>query len=169
MIEKIQELVAGLNYTIPEKRNKPFTEENEAEIEAANEEAKLYYCSTKPKKINLGLKLSEYHVKWRESIEIEKRSSLLEELDRMFSEFYNDLNQTDESIMEMLERLQNLLSNFNIGLCMRNLKASRNYFMKTIELDTCPAVTHIGMGRSEELASRQAILQMIDSIKLLLS
>ncbi|EZA60759.1 hypothetical protein DMN91_001820 [Ooceraea biroi] len=167
MIDKIQELVDGLNDTSANENELLSVETDHTE---ANENAKRYYQSIKPKKINLGIKLSEYHVKWKDSLEIDKRNEILKELDCIIENSNkSERHVTNELITEILFMLETLLTDLNITINMRNLNANNHYFMKAIQLDTCPVITHIGAGATEQLASWQAILLMINSIKLLLS
>jgi len=165
MIDKIQELVNGLN---PIKQEKFVDTETEASIKKTNDDVeKLCF---KRKKINLGIKISEYHVKWKNSITNDKREKILKDLNCIFSEdSQSNENVTNESITDMLTKLQNLLSDINVTIKMKNVFLNKNHFIKTVELDTCPVITHIGKGETELYASWRALSQMINSIKLLLS
>jgi uncharacterized FlaG/YvyC family protein len=164
MIDKIQELVNGLN---PVKQEKCVGTET-ANTENADDELEKLYL--KRRKINLGIKISDYHVKWKNSMTNDKREKILKDLNSIFPEdSQSGENITNELITDMFSKLQNLLSDINITIKMKNSSLNKSRFIKIVELDTCPVITHIGVGETEVYASWQALSQMISSIKLLLS
>ncbi|CAL1684123.1 unnamed protein product [Lasius platythorax] len=142
------------------------------QTEIMNKNAKeCYHSLTKSmKKINLGIRLADYHIKWRDSLESDKREKILEELHCIhFNESFDDTDQFNELIQEKSFRLETILSEINVAVNTKEIIADNNYFMKTIELNTCPLLTQIGMGKTEQEAYWNALSQMIESIKLLLS
>jgi len=171
MVERIQGLVNQMNSTEDkeESLNSPVVTD---ETEIMNRNAKEYYqaVTKSTRKINLGIRLAEYHTKWRDSLEEDKRNKILEELHCInFNETCDDTDELNKLIRETLSRLETILLEVNVTVNTKDILADNNYFMKTIELNTCPLLTQIGMGKTKQEAFWNALSQMIDSIKLLLS
>lgn len=169
MVERIKGLVNQMNSTEDkESLNSSVTDETEIMNRNAKEH---YHALTKTtRKINLGIRLAEYHIKWRDSLEVDKRNKILEELNYMnFKENCNDTDELNKLITETLSRLETILLEVNVTVNTRDILADNNYFMKTIELNTCPLFTQIGMGKTKQEASWNALSQIIDCLKLLLS
>lgn len=167
MVERIKGLIIqnGLNEDEDETCTVSSTE-----TDSVNNAKEYYRALTKTtRKINLGIRLSEYHVKWGDSLESAQRNKILEQLSNIIVEedFSDDI--TIEVIKETLSKLETILSEVNVIINMKDLAADNNYFMKTIELNTCPILTQIGIGKSSTEATWKALCLMINSVKLILS
>lgn len=170
MVERIKGLVNQMNSTDDKEESLNSSVTDETEI--MNRNAKEYYqaLNKSTRKINLGIKLAEYHIKWRDSLEEDKRNKMLEELDCInFNETCDDTDELNKLIRETLSRLETILLEVNVTVNTKDILADNNYFMKTIELNTCPLLTQIGMGKTKQEALWNALFQMINSLKLLLS
>lgn len=171
MVERIKGLVNEVN-NIEDKEECLNSSTATDQIEIMNRNAEeCYHTLTKStRKINLGIKLSEYHTKWRDSLEVDKRNKILEELHSIhFNKIYNDADQFNELITETLSRLETILSEINIIVKTTDIIADENNFIKTIELNTCPILSQIGMGETKLEAFWNALSQMIECLKLFLS
>ncbi|KAM0733400.1 Protein Loquacious [Formica fusca] len=142
------------------------------QTEIMNRKAEECYhaLSKSMRKINLGIKCSEYHTKWRDSLEMDKRNKILKELHYIhFNETYDDIDQFNKIIEEKLSRLEIILSEVNVTVNIKDIMAENNYFMKSIEITTCPILTQIGMGKTNLEAFKNALSQMVETLQLLLS
>ncbi|GAB1864789.1 Interferon-inducible double stranded RNA-dependent protein kinase activator A-like protein [Camponotus japonicus] len=172
MVERIQGLVNQMNSTEDKEESLSSSVVVTDETEIMNRNAKEYYqaVTKSTRKINLGIRLAEYHTKWRDSLEEDKRNKILEELHCInFNETCDDTDELNKLIRETLSRLETILLEVNVTVNTKDILADNNYFMKTIELNTCPLLTQIGMGKTKQEAFWNALSQMIDSLKLLLS
>lgn len=168
MVERIRGLVNQMNSSEDREESLNSSVTNETEI--MNRNAKEHYLALTKRKINLGIRLAEYHIKWRDSLEIDKRNKILEELSCMnFNENCDDTDELSKLIKETLSRLETILLEVNVTVDTKDILADNNCFMKIIELNTCPLLTQIGMGKTKQEAFWNALSQMTDSLKLLLS
>lgn len=169
MVKRIKGLVNQLNSIEDEEGSLNSSASN---TEIMNKNAKeCYYSLTKSmKKINLGIRLAEYHIKWRDSLEIDKRNKVLEELEELHSMYLDEIFQDKfiEIIQEKLSRLETILSDINVTINTKEISADNNYYLKTIELNTCPNLTQIGVGKTEQEADWNALTKMIEFLMLLL-
>lgn len=176
MVDRIKGLVNNPNdsyteieRTIEEASN-PSVGSIDIELINKNAEERFRALTKMPRKINLGIKLADYHVKWKNSLETVKRDQILEQLECIFpNEFFNNNGISNEFIMEKISELKTVLSEFDVMINMMDINVDSSYFMKAIELNTCPILTQIGMGKDNVEASWVALCQMIKTLKLLLS
>jgi len=176
MVDRIKGLVNN-SYDFYKEKNEEDSSNlsvTTIDTEIMNKNAEERYRSLiKTRKINLGIKLADYHINWKDSLETDKRNKILEQLEYIFpNEFFDNEffdNITDEVITEKISELQTILLEIDITVNMKDIIADNHYVMKLIELNTCPILTQIGMGRNKFEASWKALTQMISSLKLLLS
>ncbi|XP_012229073.1 RISC-loading complex subunit TARBP2-like [Linepithema humile] len=169
MVERIKGLVDGLNdLQIDEDE-----EESSDSIETMNKNAReCYQTLIKSKMVNLGIKLDDYHIKLKDSLEAEKRSKILQELRCIFPDKLSDNSHeyvTNEFLMDKLSRVETLLSDANITLNMKEIETNGKCFVTAIVLNTCPSITQMGKGNNKTIASWEALLQIINSLTILLS
>jgi len=166
MVDKIKSLM-----------NKPKNKEDSSnssittiDIDTMNKNAEeRYHTLTKSRKINLGLKLADYHTYWRDSLETDKRDKILEQLECVFPNEMIDIDYIiEDDIMEKISQLETILSEIDITINMNDVSSDK-YCIKSIQLNTCPLLTQFGMGRNNLEASWEALSRIIQSIKLLLS
>ncbi|XP_012535170.1 RISC-loading complex subunit TARBP2 [Monomorium pharaonis] len=144
------------------------------DIELMNKNAEeRYHALTKTRKVNLGLKLAEYHNNFKNSLEIDKRNNIVERLQHIFSNnfFGGELfqsNITIESLTEKTSELETILSEIDVTMNIKDMVGENQCFMTAIELNTSPLITQIGMGKNKLEASWKALAQVITSLKVLL-
>ncbi|XP_032690211.1 interferon-inducible double-stranded RNA-dependent protein kinase activator A homolog B-like isoform X2 [Odontomachus brunneus] len=169
MVDKINNLIMDKlkNFSIDNFQGS----ESDEDIKLSNEIVKSKYCKlrkfTAPRKINLGVKLAEYHTIMRDNIDTDLRCKILEELRNLIP---NNLKLTDEVIIEKFSKLEDLLSEVNIAIIMQDVQFSESdSCSKVLQLDTCPPITQIGIGKTELEAAFKALSYMISTLKVLLS
>lgn len=174
MVKRIKGLVNQLN-SIEDEEGSLNSSLTSNKTEIMNRNAKEYYYSfhKSMKKMNLGIRLAEYHTKWRDSLEIDKRMKVLEELKELdfiyLNKKYLDTDEFTELIQEILSKLEIILSDINVMINRKEIPADNQYHMKTLELNTCPNLTQIGIGKSEQEADWNALIKMVEFLILLLS
>lgn len=170
MVQRIRGLVGRLNELPIDSENK-----SSDSLEIMNEKAKEYYQTlVNSRRVNLGIKINDYHTKFGDSFEMEKRKATLNELYSIFphDEHLKDSNEhiTEELLMEKLSKLETLLSELNITINTKDINSvNSTCFMTAIALNTCPSLLQIGMGNSKLIASWEALLRMVRSLIMLFS
>ncbi|KAG5343505.1 PRKRA kinase, partial [Acromyrmex charruanus] len=173
MVDKIKGLMNNL-YDFCKPKNKEDSSNSSVttiDTDTMNKNAEERYRTLiKSRKINLGLKLADYHIYWRDSLETDKRDKILEQLECIFPNEMIDIDDyiTEDSIMEKISLLETILSEIDITINMNDITSDK-YCIKSIQLNTCPLLTQFGMGRNKLEASWEALSRIIKSIKLLLS
>ncbi|XP_035720461.1 RISC-loading complex subunit TARBP2-like [Vespa mandarinia] len=115
------------------------------------------------KKVNLGLKISDYHIKLKNSF-MTIRQELLTNLQsiRHDTSDYNMVNT-------ILYRLQEILTPLAIQVTITLLNSiNPDIFVVSIETDTSPSIVQCSSGTTKKEAEYKAVLNLIDSIILLL-
>lgn len=118
-------------------------------------------------KCNFGMRLKSYHNALKNSLTAEASLEICNKLDYIRSEIV-DQSPTTELVREILSKLENLLSEIDVSISMKDMD-SNNCFMKAIQLDCTPTLVQIGVGKTELDASFKAIDKIMSSLKLLLS
>ncbi|XP_014471218.1 PREDICTED: RISC-loading complex subunit TARBP2-like isoform X2 [Dinoponera quadriceps] len=147
------------------------SQNNDRPDKKLNEIAESKYCVVRKlissRKINLGVKLTEYHTIMRDNLDADLRCKILEELHNLIPDHLTLI--TDELITKKLSELQNLLSEANISFILQDLQLTdSNESSMMIQLDTCPPITQIGIGKTEAEAIFKALSHIISTLKLLL-
>lgn len=171
MVDKINNLIMDKLQNLNVEGNMQGGEADE-NIKLTNEIVKSKYCTLKKfsasRKVNLGVKLGDYHTIIRDNIDISLRCKMIEELCNLIPSNLKSI--TDEIIIDKFSKLENLLSEANIAIIMQDVQfTDSNNYSKVIQLDTCPPLTQIGIGRTEAEAAFKALSYMISTLKLLFS
>ncbi|XP_011868292.1 PREDICTED: probable RISC-loading complex subunit BRAFLDRAFT_242885 [Vollenhovia emeryi] len=175
MVDRIKGLVDNSEFYKQKSNEEEFSTLSIATLdtELLNRNAEERYCAlTKAaRKINLGIKLSEYHIKWKDSSEAERIDKILEHLEHMFPTEFFKLNEfvTEEFIQEKIDQLSYMMREIDVTIIVTDLPTHDDlYFMKSIQITTCPVLTQIGRGKSKVEAFWSALTQTIEALKLLL-
>ncbi|KAL6264507.1 hypothetical protein P5V15_004615 [Pogonomyrmex californicus] len=170
MVDKIKYLVNNDLYKEKDEEDSSNSVTTDS-IDMMTKCAEEYYrtSSKMTKKLNLGIRLADYHIKWRDSLETDKRNKILEELESIFpNEMYNNLDEyNNESIVEKIAKFEATLAEVDVTVNMKDI-VTDNHVMQLIELNTCPILTQIGIGHNELEASWKALSLIIQTLKLLL-
>lgn len=174
MIERISDLMIELD-TLHMGEKRPNVEESQM-VMLANEAAKAKYPTlTKTplvKKTNLGVKLAEYHIITKDSLDKNLCHKILEKLQNMIFDDSDKIIITNEFVIEKLSQFNDLLSEMEVTFNIKDIEvdtaATNIRFMKVMQLDLCPPLTQIGMGKTEAEATFNTLSQMIHSLILFL-
>ncbi|KAI4494379.1 hypothetical protein M0802_008871 [Mischocyttarus mexicanus] len=116
-----------------------------------------------PKKVNLGLKISEYHIALKQYV-ITMCIDILKDLKSIKLDVDNC-----KSSDNILSRLQKILTPLAINLNIRSFNSAEpDNFIVCMYLDTSPSIVQCGVGVSKEEATRKVIVNIIDTFILLL-
>ncbi|KYQ51235.1 hypothetical protein ALC60_09700 [Trachymyrmex zeteki] len=172
MVDRIKSLMNNLKDFFKEKNKEdsPNSSITSIDMETMNKNVEERYRTLiKSRKINLGLKLADYHSYWRDSLETDKRNKILMELESIFpNETIDNEYITEDIITEKISQLETALSEIDITIDVNDVTSDK-YYIKSIQLNTCPLVTQFGMGGNKLEASWDALSRIMKSIKLLLS
>lgn len=165
MVERINSIIMNKLKVLNLESN---SQNNDEDIKLMNKIAKSKYCALSKftqKKVNLGVKLTEYHTITRDSMDADICCKILEELCNLIPS--NSQQITDELVVEKLSKLESLLAEANISMILQDAQLESNNYSTILQLDTCPPITQIGMGKSEADAAFKAMSYMISTLKLL--
>ncbi|XP_015183372.1 PREDICTED: interferon-inducible double-stranded RNA-dependent protein kinase activator A homolog B-like isoform X2 [Polistes dominula] len=157
MLNRIKDLV--INY--PEFSNDDHDVVSESNAIAIS----LYPQLTKisQKKVNLGLKISQYHIALKQFV-MAMNKEIVEEL----KSIKLDMDKSELSD-DILKRLQTVLTPLAINHSITTLDSKESdIVIVCIGLDTSPSIIQCGTGKSEEEAIFKAIPDIINSLILLL-
>lgn len=173
MIDKISDLMTEFNGSRVEEN---YPNINSTEIVLANKAASIKYTALSKtlitKKSNLGIKLSKYHTILKDSIDIDIRHKVVEELHDIISQKLNEII-TDEVIIKKISKFEEVLSEIDVTLSIKDVEIDitdpQIPFLRVLQLDTYPVITQIGIGKTEKEAICQALVQTIKTLITLLS
>lgn len=115
------------------------------------------------KKVNLGLKISGYHLALKQLVTLMQKE-ILEDL----KSIKLDISKSELSD-DILKRLQTILTPLAINHNVTSLNSNvSDTFIVCIDLETSPSIVQCGIGKSKEEATFKAISEIIDSLILLL-
>lgn len=164
MVDKINNLIADKQLEDLDRGTITQSSENNEDIRLG-EIAKSKYCILRkftPKKVNLGIKIADYHTVTRDNLDDDARCKIVEELCNLIP---NDLKHiTEEVIIEKLSKFENLLAEANITLILHDVQCIEGY-TKAIKLDTCPPILQVGVGKTELEAVFKVLSCMINTLK----
>ncbi|XP_043493171.1 RISC-loading complex subunit TARBP2-like isoform X1 [Polistes fuscatus] len=115
------------------------------------------------KKVNLGLKISEYHLALKKFITLMEKEILT---DLKLIKLDMDKSELPDDILKRLETILTPLAiSYNVTSLVSNVSDN---FIVCIDLDTSPSIVQCGMGKSKEEATFKAIAEIIDCLIILL-
>ncbi|XP_043261737.1 interferon-inducible double-stranded RNA-dependent protein kinase activator A-like [Colletes gigas] len=145
-------------------------EEKKAKIEESNANAKHHFkmlTKTFVKKVNLGTKISQYHMMLKNSFTPEVYNDIIQKLEAVIPQDHSNIS---------VEYVENLMSNFKELLSTIELDISI-FYLDTIspddycvgmKINTTPEITAIANGQTEAQAAFYTILKVINTMILLL-
>nr|XP_031839002.1 RISC-loading complex subunit TARBP2-like isoform X2 [Nomia melanderi] len=119
------------------------------------------------KKVNLGLKLSEYHIQLKKTFNVNVCNDLIEKLKSLIP---HDHSNVSKEFVEQLElSLKNVLSTVEIEVTLMDLDCTKtNSYCKLIKFNTSPETVQIATGQTEEQATFSVLLNSINFLICLL-
>lgn len=154
MLEKISDLVSSIDYDT--------TNEDKANVLA---EASFLLLSKLPssKKVNLGIKLAEYHTKLKSSFTSDVCDDLIKTLESLIPTDYNDVSE--EFVEDLLGKFTDFLSTLNLQIEINTVKAVEpGEHVVIMKIDTSPPITQAACENTITKAKFIAIQELIDTM-----
>ncbi|KAL0131289.1 hypothetical protein PUN28_002684 [Cardiocondyla obscurior] len=172
MMDRMKDLVINSNDFRKERNedhSSDLSDTSALDKERGEKAEERYRELYKAKKIYFGIKLSEYHIHWKNMLETDKCNELLQQLAYTFpSDFFDNKYITYEEIETKVSELETVLSEFDVTIDIKDIATDDHFIMKTISLTTCPVMVQFGRGRTNEEATWKALCNTITSLKLFL-
>lgn len=168
MLHKITDLVADLKDASCSCLE---SEDDKNKEELSNDTIKARYVSlTKlpnQKKINLGFKLSEYHIKIKNCIVDEARNETIKKLQSLIPTDHTNISE--ELIEHLLSELKNTLLAVDLNLSVMSLESvNPSTHLVAMKVYTSPDIIQVGLGPTKVEAQFYTLLKLINSMILLL-
>lgn len=168
MLHKITDLVADLKDASCSCLE---SEDDKNKEELSNDTIKARYVSlTKlpnQKKINLGFKLSEYHIKIKNCIVDEARNETIKKLQSLIPTDHTNISE--ELIEHLLSELKDTLLAVDLNLSVMSLESvNPSTHLVAMKVYTSPDIIQVGLGPTKVEAQFYTFLKLINSMILLL-
>ncbi|XP_003708042.2 interferon-inducible double-stranded RNA-dependent protein kinase activator A isoform X2 [Megachile rotundata] len=165
MLDKISDLVANQDENLSEENDDTTKKEN-----IANELAKARYplLSRLPtKKVNLGVKLSEYHIKLKNSFPSDIYTDLIEKLESFIPK--DKSNVSEEYVETLLSEFSEFLSTLGLNISNVTLESNKaDNHVVLMKINTFPEITQISCADTDTQARFFAIINLINTMLFLL-
>ncbi|KAK2587046.1 hypothetical protein KPH14_011000 [Odynerus spinipes] len=166
MLNRIKDLVDDPNLL---QRNTKNSQSKISDIIASNIAKERYPELSKlpTKKVKLGLKISDYHIKLKNSFTPDECKELLEHLNSIIVN--SDKKDVDEIVNFTQNKFQDILATSDVEITVETLQTSKEgIFMVAMRLSASPILVQCGTGKTENEAKFNAILNLINTIICLL-
>lgn len=161
MLDKINELTTGLNIGIKKEldERKDYSQIAKARYPA------LSRLPTS-RKINLGVKISEYHIHFKNLIDTEMQKELTEKLISIIPKNENDVSE--EFVEDLLNKLRNVLAILGLDITTSVFPSIKENFVVTMRIDTSPSIVEFSVADTKIGAHMNTITKLIKTLILLL-
>lgn len=160
MLDKLSDLVPDLNDMIDkEKQN------IDLKMDDSNKIAKAQYTKLSKlptaKKINLGVKLSEYHIQFKSQYDDEKRKEIIERILSVIPS--NQSHVSQECIEHLIKKFEDILIDIGLDFTSLCIPSSENIII-AMRINTCPSIVELALGETKSETELRALQKMIDTI-----
>lgn len=161
MLDKINELTSGLSIGTKKEldERKDYSQIAKARYPA------LSRLPTS-RKINLGVKISEYHIQFKHMFDTEMQKELTEKLASIIPQDEND--SSEEFVEDMLNKLREVLAIIGLDITTSVFPSITEKFVVTMRIDTSPSIVEFAVGDTKTEAHMHTITKMIKTFILLL-
>ena len=168
MVDKINDLVADMKDI-----DSPDSEEEEKmkEETRCNDIAKSRYLTLSrlptTKKLNLGFKVSEYHLKIRNSFSSEAREQMIEKLKSLIPPDHSDISE--EFVEYLSSEFKDFLSKIDLDISSMSLESDiLDSHITVMRINTVLDIVQVGLGKTKVEAEFYTLLKLINSMIFLL-
>lgn len=161
MLDKINELTTGLNIgTIKEL--------NERKDYSQIAKARYPALSRLPisRKINLGVKISEYHLQFKNLFDTEMQKEITEKLTSIIPQNENHIS---EEFVDLLDKLRDVLAIAGLDIVTSVFPSITEKFVATMRIDTSPSIVEFAIGDTKKDAQMYTLTKLIKTLILLLN
>nr|XP_034191620.1 RISC-loading complex subunit TARBP2-like isoform X1 [Osmia lignaria] len=155
MLEKISDLVSSIEDDINDTTNE----------DKSNALAKANYLllSRLPssKKVNLGIKIAEYHTKLKSSFTSTVCDDLIQTLESLIPEDYNDVSE--EFVEDLLSKFSDFLLTLNLQIEVKTMKSNvPDKHVVIMKIDSSPPISQVSCENTMTQARFTAIQELIN-------
>ncbi|XP_068988366.1 protein Loquacious-like [Bombus flavifrons] len=161
MLDKLNELTNGLNAGT----NKELDEKKDYSQIAKARYPALSRLPTS-RKINLGVKISEYHIQFKNLFDIEMQKELSEKLTSIIPRNENYISE--EFVEDLLNKLQDVLAIIGLDITTSVFPSIMEKIVVTMRIDTSPSIVEFAIGNTKAEAEMHTITKLIKTMMLLL-
>lgn len=168
MVDKINDLVADMKDTdLPDSGD----EESMKEETRCNDIAKSRYLTLSrlptTKKLNLGFKVSEYHLKIKNSFSSEAREQMVEKLQSLLPPDHSDISK--EFVEYLSSEFKDFLSKIDLDISSMSLESKTlDSYIIVMRINTVLDIVQVGLGKTKMEAEYYTLLKLINSMIFLL-
>ena len=167
MLDKLTDLVPDLNdNNIFDKKKQNIDQE----MENSNKIAKAQYTKLSKlptaKKINLGIKLSEYHIQFKSQYDDETRKEIIERILSIIPS--NQSHVSEECIEYLIKKFEDILIDIGLDFTSLCIPSSENIII-AMRINTSPSIVELALGETESETKLRALQKMIDTIVVFLT
>ncbi|XP_033349455.1 interferon-inducible double-stranded RNA-dependent protein kinase activator A-like [Bombus vosnesenskii] len=161
MLDKINELTNGLHIGT----NKELDERKDySQIAKARYPALSRLPASR--KINLGVKISEYHLQFKNLFDTEMQKELTEKLTSIIPQNENYISE--ELVEDLLNKLQDVLAIIGLDITTSVFPSITEKIVVTMRIDTSPSIVEFAVGATKAGAEMHTIIKLIKTLILLL-
>lgn len=161
MLDKINELTNGLHVGT----NKELDERKDySQIAKARYPALSRLPASR--KINLGVKISEYHLQFKNLFDTEMQKELTEKLTSIIPRNENYISE--EFVEDLLNKLQDVLAIIGLDITTSVFPSVTEKIVVTMRIDTSPSIVEFAVGATKADAEMHTIIKLIKNLILLL-
>ncbi|XP_060822310.1 interferon-inducible double-stranded RNA-dependent protein kinase activator A-like [Bombus pascuorum] len=164
MLDKITELTGSLNIGTTE-------EADERKDHSQIAKARYPALSRLPisRKINLGVKISEYHLQFKNLLDTEMQKEVIEKLTSIIPQNENNENNISEEFVEdLLDKFRAVLAITGLDVTTSVFPSSTELFVVTMRIDTSPSLVEFAIGDTKTAAQMCTLTKLIETLILLL-
>lgn len=168
MLDKLTDLVPTLELTIDtsmEQKQKQLKED--ASIQMAKSRYTALSRLSITKKVNLGIKLSEYHNQLKNCFTSETSPDLVERLQTIIPQDCTDISE--ERVKDLSNEFTDILASIGLYMSLQHLQCkSSSIYLVAVTVNSTPDIVEVSRGETRIHAEFYAILKLINTILLFL-
>ncbi|XP_050575510.1 RISC-loading complex subunit TARBP2-like [Bombus affinis] len=161
MLDKINELTNGLNIGTDKELDE---RKDHSQIAKARYPALSRLPTSR--KINLGVKISEYHLQFKNLFDTEMQKELTEKFTSIISQ--NESHISEDFVEDLLNKLQDVLAIMGLDVTTSVFPSILEKFVVTMRIDTSPSIVEFAIGDTKAEAQMHTIIKLIKTLILLL-
>ncbi|XP_071856017.1 protein Loquacious [Bombus fervidus] len=161
MLDKINELTSGLNTGT----NKESDERKDYSQIAKARYPALSRLPTS-RKINLGVKISEYHIQFKNLFDTEMQKELTSKLASIIPQ--NENHISEDIVEDLLDKFREILAITGLDITTSVFPSVTDMFVVTMRIDMSPSIVEFAIGDTKAAAQMYTLTKLIKTLILLL-
>ncbi|XP_017888517.1 uncharacterized protein LOC108629988 isoform X2 [Ceratina calcarata] len=155
MVDKLSDLIPDLSQI----ETKQYDEES-------HQLAKARYpaLSRLPKKISMGVKTSDYHTIFRDSLEPDVRKELISKLKTLVEDKSTTKVVTPADVLELTNKFKEVLAFVNLEMVVLDISSKENTFVVAMRVNTSPDIVQMSIAKRKLEAEFHTLIKLINSM-----